>query len=244
MLSANGVSFAYSTRLGRPNSDVFTHLSWTVPPGRRTALLGPNGAGKSTLLKILAGVYKPQAGSVRGETPKGRTTLRRYVGWMPQDIAAVQGLSVKEQVVYSAWLAGQKRTDALMHATEALEQVGLTEKADSSSRQLSGGQRRRLGLAETLARSSPLLLLDEPTAGLDPAQRQNFRRILRSLPAKHGIVVSTHQVDDLDDMFDHVTVLSEGKIAFDGPIEDFYALGSGRISAEEIFTDLVRGGLH
>lgn len=242
MLRAAGVGFGYG--LVR-RTEVFTDLDWAVPPGRRTVLLGPNGAGKSTLLKLLAGYLQPRSGEiVRPRDADGSVR----VGWMPQDITAIRGLTVLEQVTYAGWLTGMSRSSATVRARDALATVLLAGRADARAASLSGGQLRRLGLAEALAVDVDVLLLDEPTAGLDPAQRGNFREIVRSIPEDVAVVVSTHQVDDLDDLFQHVTVLADGTITFDGPVAGFRGLaeelGVPDGSVEQIFSALVRGGLH
>ncbi|HET7415178.1 MAG TPA: ATP-binding cassette domain-containing protein [Arthrobacter sp.] len=233
---------------------VFRGLSWEIPSGRRTVLLGPNGAGKSTLLRVLAGIEKPRNGEVviDGKEVRARTRRRAdipQVAWMPQEMTAIRGLTVVEQVAYAAWLSGMPERMARVRAAVAVEQVHLDDKATHRARTLSGGQLRRLGLAEALVVDADYLLLDEPTAGLDPAQRQNFRDILSGLSLP-GLVVSTHQTDDIAELFDHVTVLADGAIPFDGSVGEFRALaastdGPGRASTEErAFASLVGGGAH
>ncbi len=216
--------------------------------GKRTLLLGPNGAGKTTLLKLLSGFMSPTAGQVTYNGSSSHHTLFSEIAWMPQDIQAVRGLRVVEQVRYAAWLSGRSGDEAKRETMRALETVQLVDKAGQLASHLSGGQLRRLGLAQVLVTNSSIMLLDEPTAGLDPAQTKNFREIVRGLDVADGLVVSTHQVGDLGEDFDHVAVLSDGRMVFDGSVEEFHSFGQGlnlrSASVEDIFSHLVQGGLH
>lgn len=142
---------------------------------------------------------------------------------MPQDTRPVPRLRVLDQVAYAGWLQGLTRSDAVVAASAALERVGLRDVKGRRSHELSGGQLRRVGLAETILQPHGLLLLDEPTAGLDPAERQRFRTILEQMSSGTDIVVSTHEVEDLAGSYDTVVVLSSGRIVFTGPVDVFLA---------------------
>jgi ABC-type multidrug transport system ATPase subunit len=166
---------------------------------------------------------------------------------MPQDVQPARGLTVAEQVAYVAWLSGVPRRQACGRALEALEAVDLVAKRDARTERISGGQLRRVGLAQALVRRAPVLLLDEPTAGLDPAQALNFRRILRDLDCPGGVVVSTHQVSDLADDVDRVAVISEGTLLFDDTVDAFRRHGgpaSSERSLAEVFAAMIGGGEH
>lgn len=244
LLRAEGLRFSY----GRRQSPVLEDCSLVIPAGSRTLLLGANGAGKTTLLSLLAGLHRPHSGTIRLGDSANRSTLLTGIGWMPQHIGALRGLSVAEQLRYAGWLAGLSRREARTRATQLLEEVQLTAQAGQAASSLSGGQLRRLGLAQALQGSRQVLLLDEPTAGLDPAQTNNFRRILRNLDLPGGIVVSTHQVGDLADDIDHVLVLHNCKIAFAGSPAEFAQLGQtlgvAAGSVADIFERILEGGLH
>lgn len=246
MLELHDVSFSYTR--WRPRW-VFQAVSWTVTPGATTLLLGPNGAGKSTLLKLLAGQHSPTRGSVTAHGLGGRDALFSNVAWMPQTIRPARGLNVREQLEYAAWVAGSSAREARSLAIRGIEMVKLAEQADLRSDRLSGGQLRRLGLAQACMRpNAEVLLLDEPTAGLDPAQTINFREMLDDLLYPGGVVISTHQVADVADHVDRVAVLSRGVILFDGSVDDFRAHGQGlgvsSGSLAEVFARMVQGGLH
>ena len=221
MLEALDLTYSYRRR-SRP---VIEGLDWSVRPGEVTMLLGPNGAGKSTLLKLLCGYLKPAGGAVRldGETSRG--VIRDRVAWMPQDVQPARGMKVREQVEYVAWLAGRSRREAGRSAAAAIEQVGLGAEVGRRASELSGGQLRRLGLAQALTQGGSVLLLDEPTAGLDPAQALGFRALLRDLEIPGGIVVSTHQATDIASSVDAVVVLVDGSLRYDAPLAEFRALG-------------------
>lgn len=173
-------------------------------------------------------------------------TLRRAVALMPQDVQVLPGVAVKDQIAYAGWLAGLPRREAVARAMEAVHQVELTDYAGEHGEHLSGGQRRRLGLAEVLVSPSELLLLDEPTAGLDPAQRQVFHQLLTSESlAGRTVVVSTHQLDDLGSAFDRVAILGHGRIILEASVADFQSAAEARgQTAQEAFSSLVHGGLH
>lgn len=226
-LSFENVSFRYrSVPFRTPSPWVFQNFSWRLPPGK-TVLLGPNGAGKTTLLSLGVTSLTPKAGAIHldGVEPvSGSGPLRRAVAMMPQKTVPIPGFTAQEQVAYAAWLRGADPHSAAQAAVAALIRVGLAEKADSLVSTLSGGQQRRVGLAQAIALPSTVLLLDEPTAGLDPAQRSTFRALVAALPDEESVLVSTHQVDDLSEVFDTVVVLAHGEIRFEGSPADFLAL--------------------
>lgn len=244
-LTFEGITFRYR-RSGPP---VLRDFSWEVPCGR-TVLLGPNGAGKSTLLALGADAMQPRRGRVTYGTldptvHRDRPCYRRFVGWMPQQIRPVPGLTVREQVTYAAWLKGLSNAAAKDAASKSLNWTDLESLADRKTTTLSGGELRRLGLAQVLAHDAHVLLLDEPTAGLDPAQRARFRELLAALPADRCVVVSTHQVDDLDALFDQVVVLEAGTIRYSGSTAEFMDLAPNEEvhRAEVAYTRIVSGGL-
>ncbi|MGK5632610.1 ABC transporter ATP-binding protein [Streptomyces sp. URMC 123] len=217
--------------------------------GRCTVLLGPNGAGKSTLMGIAASWLAPTEGAVSwdGLSPRRRADRKAYraaVGWLPQDVTPMPGLTVRENVAYAGWLKGMSRRSAWDASRAALDTVRLGQLADRKGHQLSGGQLRRMGIAGALVHRSRLLLLDEPTAGLDPSQRKVFRDLLLDLTDGRGddltegrkgavrIVVSTHQTEDLHDVYDDVVVLDRGRVRYQGPAREFLAHARADTSPE------------
>jgi ABC-2 type transport system ATP-binding protein len=226
-------------RLGR--REVLKGLTWELPTTGLTLLVGRNGAGKTTTLRVASGALRPRSGAVRLDgAPSSAKQLRRAVALMPQNVTSVPGLSVAEQVAFAAWLGGLPEGQARSAAIDAVRAVDLITVKDRHPAQLSGGELRRVGLAEVLARPSDVLLLDEPTAGLDPRQRARFREIV--LTVGRPIVVSTHQLDDVDTVYDHAVVLDQGRIVFTGSVEDFLRLGTGPDNArraEAAFLTLV-----
>ena len=230
-----GVSYSYPGSLfGKKPTQVFKGFSWETPVGS-TVLLGPNGAGKTTLLSLGSNALRPSAGSVHldGMDPSSRrrrAEFRRNVGWLPQSHGVIPGLTAREQVAYAGWLKGLPRAVAWTNAMPALERVGMAGAGNRLTSQLSGGEQRRVGLAQLLIHDASLLLLDEPTVGLDPSQRAGFRDLLRDLAQHAPIVVSTHQVDDLNELFQTVVILNGGTIRFEGSVSEFMAhapAGSG-----------------
>ncbi|WP_455351392.1 ATP-binding cassette domain-containing protein [Streptomyces sp. SYSU K217416] len=244
-LHFSGVTFRYNRK-----APVLTGLDLAID-NPATVLLGPNGAGKSTLMALAASHLSPSGGRIswRRKTPstrRAKAAYRRAVAWLPQDVVAIPGLTVREQVAYAGWLKGMSRTSAWEASADALARVNLTELADRRSHQLSGGQTRRMGLAGALAHSSELILMDEPTAGLDPTQRRVFRSLLENLTADVHVVVSTHQTEDLADSYAHVVVLDRGTVRFQGSTADFHAqagsqAGGPRERAEAAYARLVHG---
>jgi len=224
-IDISAVSYAYSSK-----AIIFHDLNLAFQSGK-TALLGPNGAGKSTLLSLMASVIAPSSGTLEIVDLAGNrvchrelSKFRRLVAWLPQDFSPVAGLSVLEHVRYSGWLKGMSRKDAKRATPLALSAVGLESLADKKATELSGGQQRRLGLAGALVHQAGVVLLDEPTAGLDPGQRDRFRQILASLDEQQITVVSTHQTEDIDGTFDHVVVLVDGCVRFNGSVNEFMAV--------------------
>lgn len=220
VIEIRDVTFGYS-----PRRRVFEQLNLVID-SFPAVVLGPNGAGKSTLLGLIAGHLKPREGTVQ-VAGHGRTAspirLRAKTGWLPQDVPALSGFSLRQQVAYAGWLKGMRYSEAWLNATDALEAVSLRDQQDQRSRKLSGGQRRRLGIAQALVHVPSLLVLDEPYAGLDPEQRSSVRDTLLAVSTETSLLVSTHQTDDLEDVYAYVLVIDGGRVVFAGPIVEFYA---------------------
>ncbi|MFF9350269.1 ATP-binding cassette domain-containing protein [Streptomyces sp. NPDC014734] len=200
-------------------------LRFTAP---RTVLLGPNGAGKSTLLALGASAIFPHSGEVAldGLSVVKRNDLREYrrkVSWLPQRPAFLPGTTCREHVAYVGWLKGLSEREAWNAAPQAIDRVGLGGKLSDKVSTLSGGQQQRLAIAQALIHEAELLLLDEPTVGLDPAQRRRFHDVLEGLPGHVSVIVSTHEIVDLDQTFGEVVVLEGGATKFHGTVSEFQA---------------------
>ena len=200
-----------------------------------TGLLGPNGAGKTTMLRILATALAADAGSVRilGEDPTtadGRVAVRRRLGYVPQETGFPRGFTAFAFVDYIAIL--KEWSDQRARETEVrrvIDLVGLTDVATKRVSSLSGGQRRRVVLAQALLGRPDLLVLDEPTAGLDPAQRGRLRDVLGRVGESATVLISTHQTEDVAALCERVVVLDAGRILFDGAVSDLVAQAAGRV---------------
>jgi ABC-2 type transport system ATP-binding protein len=194
-------------------------------------LLGPNGAGKTTLMRALATVVRPAAGrlSLVGiDAHDGDLReIRRHVGYLPQHFGYYPRYTAREFVEYLAWLKEMPRSAIPAAVDRALDRVGLADRADSRMKTLSGGMVRRVGIAQAIVNDPRILLLDEPTAGLDPEQRVSFRRLLRELGADSCVVVSTHLVEDVAAACEDAVLLDRGRLAFRGSIDELEAAAVG-----------------
>jgi ABC-2 type transport system ATP-binding protein len=195
-------------------------------------LLGPNGAGKTSLLRVMATAIPPTSGRLRllGRDPRShgpRREIRRRLGYLPQNLGYYRGFSVAEFVEYFALLKEMPAARIPLAVASAVDRVGLGDRSRARLRTLSGGMLRRVGIAQAIVNDPELLLLDEPTAGLDPEQRVTFRALLRDLGQSATIVVSTHLVEDVGAACAQVALMDRGKIIFQGTPDDLTARGQG-----------------
>ncbi|WP_433425313.1 ABC transporter ATP-binding protein [Microtetraspora malaysiensis] len=200
-----------------------------------TGLLGPNGAGKTTLLRCLATTLAPDGGEVRalGLDPADsgeRVALRRRLGYLPQDPGFYPHFTVFELVEYVAIL--KELTDRVTRHREVrrvLGEVDLADRARTKVRRLSGGMRQRLALAQALLGDPELLILDEPTVGLDPEQRMRFRALASRLGESRTVLLSTHQTEDVAALCERVIVMKDGAAVFQGTPKGLGAVAAGRV---------------
>jgi ABC-2 type transport system ATP-binding protein len=195
-------------------------------------LLGPNGAGKTSLLRMLATVLPPSSGQIRllGRDPKNsaqRREIRRRLGYLPQNLGYYPAFTVAEFVEYVALLDEIPPSRVNRAVAAAVERVDLGAKAKAKLRTLSGGMLRRVGIAQAIVNDPDLLLLDEPTAGLDPEQRVEFRALLRELGQAATVVVSTHLVEDVGAACSTVALMDAGRVVFRGTPVELAGRGEG-----------------
>jgi len=228
LVTLNGVSKSYRSVTALRDIDL------ELRPGI-TGLLGPNGAGKTTLLRILATLLDPSAGSVGVDAwdpanVRDRTEIRRRLGYLPQDLGLYPRFTAFEFVDYIAILKELKdRDDRHRRVRAALESVGIEEVAGRKIRTLSGGMKRRVGIAQAIVADPGLVLLDEPTTGLDPEQRIRFRQLIAGLGEHRTVVLSTHLVEDVAAVCTSVVVLWQGRVLFNGPPVELRAAADGMV---------------
>lgn len=201
---------------------VLQDVSLAIPEGQVLGLLGPNGAGKSTLMKILIGLWKADSGSVVAPT---------RIGYLPENNPLYEEMYVSEYLQFMSELTmhGQSQDiDAL------IDRVGLTPERHKHIRELSKGYRQRVGLAQALLGDPQLLILDEPTTGLDPNQLVEIRALIRSLGKDRTVILSTHIMQEVREMCDRVVILDHGQIKADQPIDQI-------IDLEELFRESTYG---
>lgn len=202
-------------------------LTLVLARGEVLALLGVNGAGKSTLLRLLAGVLKPDAGTIRiaGEDLLANpSAARRLVGYLPERTALYRELTVVESLDFCLRLRGFGGAAARAARDAAIARCGLADVARRLTGVLSRGQQQRVGVAQAIAHSPALLLLDEPTAGLDPVQAAAFHALVRELRSAAAVVLSTHHLDEARACADRVALLAEGRVREALPRERFAEL--------------------
>jgi len=208
-------------------------LDLEIGPGL-FGLLGPNGAGKSTLMRIICTLLRPTAGRVRvcGHDVAGdRRTVRRLIGYLPQEFGAWRLQRVGEVLDTLGSLSGlSDRSARAARIRSVLEQVGLDDVADRKVKALSGGMVRRLGVAQALLHEPPVLVVDEPTVGLDPEERLRFRRLMAELGRERVIVLSTHIVADLGSGCSDLALIDRGVVRFRGSPSALVGRAAGRVA--------------
>lgn len=197
-------------------------------------LLGPNGAGKSTLMRILVTLMNPSEGQVLlngKDLMKQRKEVREMLGYLPQDFRFFAKMKTWEFLDYSARLAGMNhKKDRLKKVDEMLESVGLLEFRSRMANKLSGGMKRRLGIAQALISDPKIIIVDEPTTGLDPEERIRFRNLLSDIGQGDTIIIlSTHIVGDISSTCNQMALLNNGELAFTGSPEDLIEMTKGHV---------------
>ena len=223
------------------NKIAVDRLSATLHTGV-TGLLGANGAGKTTLMRMICGVLTPTSGEItyngvpvseeRYRSVLGYLSEERYrsvLGYLPQEFGCYPEFSGRDFLLYFAALKGMPRNEAEIRSEELLETVGLVDVSKKRVRTYSGGMKQRLGIAQALLNRPQVLILDEPTAGLDPMERVRFRELIGEIGKSSIVLLSTHIVSDVEHIADHILMMKGGQLLWqgewkesDGSLEEFY----------------------
>ncbi len=228
-IAIQGLTKVYGGRVHALNGVDLTIASGTF------GLLGPNGAGKTTLMRILAGILHPTGGTLQIDgqlirTDHDRTQVKRNLGYLPQELGLYPDLTAREFLDYIAILKGlsQSRTRRA-RVDELLQLVGLADVARRKLKAFSGGMKRRVGIAQALLSDPKLLIVDEPTAGLDPEERIRFRNLLADLGGNRIVLLSTHIVEDIAQTCRDLAVLTQGRVIFQGTIPALLSEANGHV---------------
>ncbi len=199
-------------------------------------LLGPNGAGKTTLMKILTALLEKTGGEVTvcGVPIEDGRQIRNMTGYLPQDFSMYGNMSAYEALDYLALLSGMNKAERRAKVPEMLEKVNLSEKQKTKVRSMSGGMKRRLGIAQAIIHDPKVIIVDEPTAGLDPEERVRFRNLLCEIAKDRIVLLSTHIVGDIEATCEKIAVLNQGRICFDGKVTELLSLVEGKVYSAEI----------
>ena len=227
-ISINNLSKVYDN-----GKKALTNVNLEIENGM-FGLLGPNGAGKSTLMRILVTLMSPTSGTVTVngfDIKNQRGNVRKQLGYLPQDFRFFTRLKTWEFLDYAAGLAGIKsKKERLGKVDEWLEKVGLFDVRERSANKLSGGMKRRLGIAQALIGNPKIVIVDEPTTGLDPEERIRFRNILSEISQRDVIIIlSTHIVGDISSVCQNLALLNYGKVGFTGTPEQLVAKAQGHV---------------
>ncbi|MBR6207528.1 MAG: ABC transporter ATP-binding protein [Oscillospiraceae bacterium] len=198
------------------NKIAVDRMSFTLTKGV-TGLLGANGAGKTTLMRLLCGILNPDSGTVSCDgMGVGTEEYRDILGYLPQDFGYYPEFSGKDFLFYMSAVKGLTKKDADRKTKELIELVGLGDSAGKKVRTYSGGMRQRLGIAQALLNDPQILIMDEPTAGLDPQERIRFRKLISGLGREKIVLLSTHIVSDLEHIADRLMIMKDGQLLWQG----------------------------
>lgn len=216
-------------------------VSFAVADGGIYGLLGPNGAGKSTIMNILTGYLSATSGQVTvagHPLPEEADAAKKCVGYLPEQPPLYPEMTVQEYLDFAAELKGVKKAERKEQVRSAARRTGLEKVLSRLIRSLSKGYRQRVGIAQALLGSPKLIILDEPTVGLDPAQVIEIRKLIRELGQAHTVILSSHILSEVQAVCQQVLILSKGRLAASGSLQDLTADGR---SLEEVFLELTGG---
>ena len=194
-------------------------------------LLGRNGAGKTTLMKLLATLHGKQSGEITicGIPVEKSGEIRSITGYLPQEFSMYPSMKVQECLDYLGVLSGMSKAERRERIPMLLKKVNLTEKKNSKVKSLSGGMKRRLGIAQALLHNPKVLIVDEPTAGLDPEERIRFRNLLCEVAEERIVILSTHIVGDIEATCEQIAIMNEGEILWRGTVTELLQNAAGRV---------------
>lgn len=217
-----------SKRYGK--KEAIKNLSLKIPSGMY-GLLGRNGAGKTSLMRILAALSVPTNGDIwlNGVSIKETAKIREMVGYLPQDFSMYRSMTVLGAMDYLGLLSDIPKEIRKERIDELLEKVNLKDNARTKIKALSGGMKRRLGIAQALLHNPQILIVDEPTAGLDPEERIRFRNLLSDFADDRIVLLSTHIASDIESICDGVAVLNDGRLLFHGSTEELIRQADGKV---------------
>lgn len=206
------------------------NINLNIPKGM-FGLLGRNGAGKTTLMKVLSTLLKSENGTIAiCDIPIGKKReIRNIIGYLPQDFSMYSNMTVYEAMDYLGVLSGVSKQDRKTRIPQLLTKVNLHKNMRTKVKVMSGGMRRRLGIAQALLHEPKVLIVDEPTAGLDPEERVRFRNLLCELAEERIVILSTHIVGDIEATCENIAILDEGEILFQGTVFDLIEEAKGSI---------------
>ena len=228
------IHIRHVTKVYRGGIHALNDVNLTIPHGM-FGLLGPNGAGKTTLMRILAGILRPSSGTLHvGEhdatTERGREAIKQLLGYLPQELSLYPDLTAREFLDYIGILKGlQDRKNRQQRVSRLLEMVALSDVAQRKLKTFSGGMKRRVGIAQALLNNPALLIVDEPTAGLDPEERIRFRNLLADLAADRTVLLSTHIVEDIAQTSQNLAVVKSGQVMFQGTLAQLIGETRGHV---------------
>jgi ABC-2 type transport system ATP-binding protein len=222
------------TKVYKGNVRALAGIDLEIQPNGMFGLLGVNGAGKTTLMRILAGLLQPTSGTahVLGHdlrTARGKQAVKAQLGYLPQELGLYPNLTAREFLEYIAILKGIGREDRRRQIEVLLGELRITEVANRPLKTLSGGMKRRVGIAQALLGRPQLLIVDEPTAGLDPEERVRLRNLLAESARDCAVILSTHIVEDIGQSCGDMAVLYEGKVIFRGEPRELIARARGQV---------------
>ena len=217
-------------------------VSFTVADGQICGLLGPNGAGKSTIMNILTGYLSATSGQVTvagHPLPEEADAAKACVGYLPEQPPLYPEMTVQEYLTFAAELKGVKKAEREEQVCRAARRTGLEAVLPRLIRSLSKGYKQRVGIAQALLGSPRLIILDEPTVGLDPAQVIEIRKLIRELGRAHTVILSSHILSEVQAVCQQILILSKGHLAAAGSLEELTAGGK---NLEQVFLELTDGG--
>ncbi len=218
------------------NKIAVDRISFSLQKGV-TGLLGANGAGKTTLMRMICGILTPTGGDISYDgIDVSDEKFRNILGYLPQDFGYYPEFTGSDFLMYFSALKGLSKKDARARTEELLETVGLSDVAKKKIKTYSGGMKQRLGIAQALINRPEVLILDEPTAGLDPKERVKFRNVIEEIGKDNIVLLSTHIVSDIEHIADRIIMMKSGQIIWNGKIsdvqtdlEDFYLQEYGEV---------------